>query len=123
MPDVLTTLTAAAVAIFRERQAHPYKDSHGGYFSPRDAVLRAARGESVRAYAISGIAGIKLPQSRRITTPWGILHPTPPVDPEPMMFMVHESRCLFVEPRLLSVRFDRAGTPQHDLDRGELDSR
>ncbi len=42
-----------------------------------EQLRRAARGEQVRAYHVTGFSGISLPEGTHAQTPWGVLRPVP----------------------------------------------
>ena len=42
-----------------------------------EQLRRAARGEQVRAYHVTGFSGISLPEGSHVQTPWGVLRPVP----------------------------------------------
>ncbi len=80
-----------------------------------EELRRAARGERIRAHAITGIARITLPEGAQVLTPWGVIRPAQPKpDQGGLLSTIRPPRttCLLTEPRLLPVRFDRAPTPQ-----------
>ncbi|HET7214822.1 MAG TPA: hypothetical protein VFL79_14620 [Terriglobia bacterium] len=79
-----------------------------------EELQRAVRGERIRAHAVSGIAGITLPEAVQMRTPWGTVRPAPPIETEQMALPLGrpKTRCILAEPRLLAVRFDRAASPK-----------
>jgi hypothetical protein len=86
-----------------------------------EELKRATRGERVRAYAISGVARITLSERRQISTPWGIIRAAPQA-PEPRFpsFGRPRTTCIFAEPRLLRVVFDRAASPTSPFEPSEI---
>lgn len=79
---------------------------------------RAVRGERVRAYVITGLARISLPEGMQISTPWGVIRPAPPVSSGQPFLEVGRLRssCILAEPRLIPVKFDRAPSPEQSFD-------
>jgi len=86
-----------------------------------DELRRAARGERIRAHAITGIAGLTLPEDTQMATPWGIVRPSLHLSTEPSHFPTSSlnSTCVLAEPLLVSVRFDRGSSPEHIFDESE----
>jgi hypothetical protein len=84
-------------------------------------LRRAARGEQIRGYLVIGIAGVTLPEGAQVSTPWGVLRPAPkPRTVRGIQFGVRpQTTCLLAEPRLFSVRFDRAADPTWRSDPAE----
>src|SRR2546427_4316748 len=89
-----------------------------------EELRRAARGEQIRVYVITGIAGVTLFQGTHVSTPWGVLRPapTPPADGGFHLGFQPQTTCLLAEPRLLSVKFDRAPEPTSKFDPAEAAS-
>jgi len=87
-----------------------------------EELRRAARGELIRAQAITGIARATLPKGTQISTPWGVIRPAPPVSTEQIHDPILHPRttCILAESRLVRVRFDRDPSPQDSF--GELDA-
>lgn len=89
-----------------------------------EELRRAARGERIRAHAITGIARATLPEGTQVSTPWGVVRPAPPSPSVPTQTVFPSMRqprttCVLAEPRLLPVRFDRAPSPQQSFDPSE----
>lgn len=89
-----------------------------------EELRRAARGERIRVYAITGIAGVRLPQGVQVSTPWGTLRPAPIINNQQTFFPFFqpETICILAESRLATVKLDRASEPRHEFDRSELTS-
>jgi len=87
-----------------------------------EELHRAARGERVRAYLIFGIGGVKLADERQVSTPWGVMRPAPPTSLERSIRVGFQpvTRCLLAESRLVTVKFDRAESPQETFDSSEI---
>jgi hypothetical protein len=87
-----------------------------------EELRRAAIGEQVRAHLILGIAGVSLSEGRQVSTPWGVMRPAPPsrFGGRFRFGLRTETSCLLVEPRLVSVKFDRAESPQASFDASEV---
>jgi len=84
-----------------------------------EELRRAVRGERVRAYDITAIARISLPEGAQISTPWGLIRPAPPatsIDPRSIMLGQLKTSCILAEPRLIRVKFDRSASPQLSFD-------
>jgi hypothetical protein len=79
-----------------------------------EELRRAARGERIRAHAVTGIARITLPEGAQVLTPWGVIRPAQPIPAGQFfpLFAQPRTTCILAEPRLLPVRFDRAPSPQ-----------
>ena len=86
------------------------------------ALRRALKGEQIRFHLVTGIGGIRLHAESAVTTPWGSLRSAMvDVNQEPMFLpFAAATTCVLVESRLLTVRFDRAPQPKHDLDPNEV---
>jgi hypothetical protein len=87
-----------------------------------DELRRAARGERVRVHIITGLAQITLPETKQISTPWGVIRPVAPFEPHHLHFEFGkvQTTCTLAEPKLYPMVFDRAASPQHKFDPAEM---
>lgn len=87
-----------------------------------EELRRAIRGERIRAYTVTGLARITLPEGSQISTPWGIIRPAPPSKAEPGFIRLNQLKtdCILAEPRLSPVRFDRAPSPTSSFEATDL---
>ncbi len=81
-----------------------------GFEALRDGV----KGEKICTYAITGLAGIWLPESTQISTPWGVIRPAGPVRFTRRIKGGNnlETSCILCEIRQIPVNFDRAAKPE-----------
>jgi hypothetical protein len=86
-----------------------------------EELRRAVAGEQVRAHRVHGIAGITLPEGSQVSTPWGVVRPAPAIrgDWRVRLMFQPETTCMLAEPRLVSVKFDRAASPEQKFDPAE----
>jgi hypothetical protein len=88
-----------------------------------EELRRAVAGEQVRAHRVHGIAGITLPEGSQVSTPWGVVRPAPAIQGSwrfPLRFQP-ETTCMLAEPRLVTVKFDRAASPEQKFDPAEAE--
>jgi hypothetical protein len=87
-----------------------------------EELRRAVRGERVRAYAVTGIAHMAIPEGIQISTPWGMIQSAPQSESPNGVFSIGHptTRCILAESRLLPVRFDRAPSPDSSFDPDEI---
>jgi hypothetical protein len=85
-----------------------------------EELRRAVRGERVRAYAITGLARVSLPEGVQISTPWGVIRPAQSVTSKMAQsmpdYLEPKTSCILAEPRLIPVKFDRAASPVYSFD-------
>lgn len=86
-----------------------------------DELRRALRGERVRAYLITGLAQVTLPEAKQIATPWGNIRPVAPGELPYIEIGKAPTSCILAEQRLFPVVFDRAPSPERKFD--PLDAR
>ena len=110
-PEAFITglLSAAFLRIFYLRLPHEEATFVRSVLEGFEELRRAANGEWVRAYLVSGIAGIKLPERTQISTPWGVLRSAPnaQVSGPFSFFAPPTATCLLAQPQLLSIVFRR----------------
>jgi hypothetical protein len=68
-----------------------------------EEMLHAGRNEPVRAYSIIGYSGIRLPESRQIQTPWGVLRAAPSGFLLPGRTALVQASAILSTPRLIPV--------------------
>lgn len=90
-----------------------------------EELRRAARGEQVRSHLVLGLADVTLKQGRQITTPWGIIRPAPQLEPDhnDIRAMRPPTTCILSEPRLLTIKLDRAAQPVVEMESDEVTPR
>jgi hypothetical protein len=86
-----------------------------------EELRRAARGERIRAYSISGISHVTMSEGSQINTPWGIVRPAPAVKTERFIpsFAQSNATCLLAEQILLPIKFDRSRDPERSFDQSD----
>jgi len=89
----------------------------GSVLENYEELKRAARGEQVRAYRITGFSGIKLAENARVETPWGALYRAPDnAGPfAPFMHNIPVTTVILAQPQLQSLVISRDPDPQAPL--------
>ena len=84
-----------------------------------DELRKGIRGELIKVYDIKGYTTISFSQSIRVSTPWGIVHPTPNLRGQNLMIWSSRptTKCILVQPKFVPVVFDRSKQPQTSIDR------
>lgn len=79
-----------------------------------EELKRAARGEQIRAYKITGFSGVKLVEGARVETPWGALYAAPEHTGPYALFMhnLPETTTILARPQLQSVTISGEQQPQ-----------
>jgi len=86
-----------------------------------EGLRRAARGQRVDVFFVSGISGVHLPQGARLSTPWGELYPVPIFAPQQPTPSSNETYCMLVRRRSVALRFDQSAKPKSLGDGTDID--
>lgn len=90
-----------------------------------EALRCAVKGEKIDTYAITGLAGITLPEGAQISTPWSVIRPAGPIcfTRRVKGGNILDTSCVLGELRQVSVLFDRAPDPVHpSFDKADIDA-
>lgn len=118
-PESLTNglLMGAARRAWFEGRAADEAYYVGAVLAAFDQLCRAARGEEVEALAVVGIADLPLGEGAEISTPWGLLRPTPHAAGRsafPVWGNTPQTRCVLNRTRNVRVAFSQPDDPPPD---------
>ncbi len=83
-------------------------------------LRRAARGERVRAYVLTGFGLTTLAEGKEITTPWGTLRPAPASNSRGFFDERPRTTFILAEQRRVPVKFDKAPEPRVSWDPSDV---